>query len=258
MATDEDVELDPRQRSLILEMHDKLEQLSFYELLGVEPTADKKKVQRAYFQLVGQLHPDRFFGKRLGSFKPKMEKIFARVTEAYETLTSLDRRAGYDAKLGRALGASPISPLPPKPGVPTVPTAPSGPPVDPKIAAERKAAMDALKQRFVAGKSKVKELTDAAARARASGDSIAAAEALRNALVYAPTDAALKAEWAIAQREADEKLGESHRRKAKLEERYGHWAEAAASWKQLLVTRPDDAEAREHLAAALARIGGGT
>ncbi len=54
-------------------------------------------------------------------------------------------------------------------------------------------------------------------------------------------------------RERDGRAAESRRRQALLEERYGHWTEAAESWKVVAELRPDDAEPRERLAQALAR-----
>jgi curved DNA-binding protein CbpA len=56
-------------------------------------------VRAAYYEIVRVYHPDRFFGKNLGSYKPKLAKIFARVTDAYEALHRVDSRAEYDKYL---------------------------------------------------------------------------------------------------------------------------------------------------------------
>src|SRR5262249_41751693 len=61
--------------------------------------ADKKAIKRAYFGLAAEFHPDKFFRKRLGSFKAKMETIFGRVTEAHDTLTDKEKRAEYEQYL---------------------------------------------------------------------------------------------------------------------------------------------------------------
>ncbi len=61
--------------------------------------ADKKVIKRSYFELAALFHPDRYFRKRLGSFKQRMETIFGKVTQAYDTLSSRERRAEYDAYL---------------------------------------------------------------------------------------------------------------------------------------------------------------
>src|SRR5262249_54707195 len=162
--------LDPDRRRYVLDAFARLRQLSHYELLGVPRDANKKEIKRAYFQLAAVVHTDRYFGKKLGSYKPKMEAIFTRISSADETHTDATKRAAYDTKLGavdRGRGAGPA-------------------PVDPKILAQRQAAMEALKQRFSDAKAKAKQHADRAALARAAGDLAGAAEAYRTALTFAP------------------------------------------------------------------------
>jgi len=95
----EDVEIEPERRRTILETFYRLDSLTHYQLLQVAPDADKRAIKNAYFEVVNVFHPDRYFGKRLGSFKPKLERVFARLTEAHDTLTRLGPRAEYDAYL---------------------------------------------------------------------------------------------------------------------------------------------------------------
>ncbi|HEY8086273.1 MAG TPA: J domain-containing protein, partial [Polyangiaceae bacterium] len=98
-ALAEDVDLEPEIRKTVLAMHRKLEQLDYYGLLGVPRDADRKVLKRAYFELAARFHPDRYFRKKLGSFKQRMETIFGKITLAQETLGKEDRRAEYDAYL---------------------------------------------------------------------------------------------------------------------------------------------------------------
>jgi len=95
----EDVDIELERRRQILEAFHRLDSLTHYQMLRVEPSADKRAVKNAYFEIVNVFHPDRYFGKKLGSFKPKLEKIFARLTEAHDTLTRSGPRAEYDAYL---------------------------------------------------------------------------------------------------------------------------------------------------------------
>jgi curved DNA-binding protein CbpA len=95
----EEVELELERKRLILEAFHRLDRTTHYQLLRVEPSADKRAIKNAYFEVVNIFHPDRYFGKKLGSFKPKLEKIFARLTEAHDTLTRSGPRAEYDAYL---------------------------------------------------------------------------------------------------------------------------------------------------------------
>jgi hypothetical protein len=95
----EETDVTPEHQERISDLFSRLKSINFYDLLGVPRDADKKTIKRAYQARVLDFHPDRFFRKRLGTFKPKMEAIFVRMTEAEEILTSPDRRAKYDAAL---------------------------------------------------------------------------------------------------------------------------------------------------------------
>ncbi|HEY1960333.1 MAG TPA: hypothetical protein VGH28_32205, partial [Polyangiaceae bacterium] len=112
-------------------------------------------------------HPDRFFRKRLGSFKQKMEAVFSRVTEAHDTLTDKARRADYDAYLGAQTQAKELEaqmarrtsspgmdrtePKQPAPAISTPPPPPaertSG------IQLSEQARRDALARRLLAGRA---------------------------------------------------------------------------------------------------------
>lgn len=96
---EEDVEIDPERKKRILDLYYRLDTLNHYELLGVEPTADKRVIKAKYYEVVNVFHPDRYYGKRLGTFKAKLERVFQRLTEAHEVLTRAASRAEYDAYL---------------------------------------------------------------------------------------------------------------------------------------------------------------
>lgn len=95
----EDIDLTPEQRERIASLFLRLGEIDFYALLEVPRTAEKKDIKRAYNAMVVAFHPDRFFRKRLGTFKPKLEAIFERMTDAYELLCDSERRATYDTAL---------------------------------------------------------------------------------------------------------------------------------------------------------------
>src|SRR3954447_438693 len=79
---DEEVDLDEKRRKYIVDAFAQLDRLNHYALLGIARTADKKAIKAAYYRLAGLVHPDRYFGKRLGSYKPKMEAVFAAISSA--------------------------------------------------------------------------------------------------------------------------------------------------------------------------------
>jgi curved DNA-binding protein CbpA len=83
----------------VVRLYRSLGRADHYELLGVERDADRKALKRAYFELASKLHPDRYFRKKLGSFKLRMEAIFSRMTQAHDTLGNPQKRQEYDAYL---------------------------------------------------------------------------------------------------------------------------------------------------------------
>jgi curved DNA-binding protein CbpA len=232
----EEVDIDEERQRWISDVHARLDRLSHYDLLGVRRDADPKEIKRAYFALAAKVHPDRFFKKRLGRFKPKMEAIFTRVTTAFDTLRDAGARARYDA----ALGDAPAEKAPRAP-------------VDPKVAEERRKAMEALKARFEASRGEAQKHLDAGARARSAGDLVTALQCYERAAAVAPGDAAVAKAVAELRAAANERLVDSHAKKAALEERFGRWAAAAESWERVVQARPDDQAARARLAHALAR-----
>src|SRR5699024_7486147 len=98
-AMAEVVELGERERKRIIEMVRLGARGTLYDLLGVLPTADKKELKRAYFKLSKEFHPDRYYGRSLGTFGPWLTSIFQSVTNAFEVLSDERRRATYAARL---------------------------------------------------------------------------------------------------------------------------------------------------------------
>jgi curved DNA-binding protein CbpA len=96
---DEECDLPREERKKILDVYYRLDDLDHYTLLGISGDADKKGVKRAYMGLAAVMHPDKYFKKNLGTFKPKMETLFNKITEAHDTLTDVAKRQEYDAYL---------------------------------------------------------------------------------------------------------------------------------------------------------------
>ena len=95
----EDVDIELERRKLILETFHRLENLNHYQLLGLAPDADRRAIKARYHEIINVFHPDRYYGKRLGSFKSKLERVFQRLTEAHDVLSRSGTRAEYDAYL---------------------------------------------------------------------------------------------------------------------------------------------------------------
>ena len=91
-ALREDVALDERSRRLILAMTRLAEGRDPWALLGVPVGADARHLKRSYFKLSKEIHPDRYYGQRLGSFAERLTFVFEAMSRAYARLTSSDRR----------------------------------------------------------------------------------------------------------------------------------------------------------------------
>jgi molecular chaperone DnaJ len=63
---------------------------SFYELLGVDPSADQDTIKKAYRRRARELHPD------ANPDDPEAEEHFKELSRAYEVLSDPDQRARYD------------------------------------------------------------------------------------------------------------------------------------------------------------------
>ncbi len=99
-GVEDGADLEPALRARVNELHARLTEVDHYTLLAVGRDADRKAVKRSYYELAAIFHPDRFFRKNLGTYKARMEAIFARITLAHDVLTSKEARAEYDAYLG--------------------------------------------------------------------------------------------------------------------------------------------------------------
>ncbi len=96
---DEPADLSAERKKQILDTFYALDRLNHYQLLGVPEDAEKKTIKTAYYELVGIFHTDRYFGKNLGAFKPRLEKVFGALTKAHDTLTRSKARDDYDRYL---------------------------------------------------------------------------------------------------------------------------------------------------------------
>ncbi len=95
----DDSSSESRQR--ILSRAQQLGQLSYYELLELEPSATLQQVQAAFQQQAKLWHPDRL-PAALADLRETASFIFAKLTTAYQVLSSPSKRATYD--LERASG----------------------------------------------------------------------------------------------------------------------------------------------------------
>lgn len=117
-----------------------------WTVLGLKPGATAEQVKLAYFEASRVFHPDRYYGKNLGSYRGRLDRIFQRLSEAHEKLTEALR--GVTQSQGRSSPAG---------GRQTG----SGAAVDPR-AAERRARL--AKHPYLTTKARASSLVEEAQR----------------------------------------------------------------------------------------------
>lgn len=119
---------------------------SYYDLLGVDESASPEQLKSAYYDLARRYHPDRF-RKSEPALVGRIESAFARLTQAYDTLSDDGLRAGYNAKLQarrkaqqlaspKPTTSAPATPTPAEPSAANVDSAPVEPGLSPAARAE--------------------------------------------------------------------------------------------------------------------------
>lgn len=96
--------LDPKaeeRRREILEAWEGLKERNHFEVLGLQRAVGEAEVKEAYFRLAKRFHPDVHHGASLGDLRDKLEAVFIRLGEAYDTLRDPKKRADYEERLGR-------------------------------------------------------------------------------------------------------------------------------------------------------------
>ena len=234
LQEDVDLELDHRLR--ILEVHASLAGVNHYGVLGAPRSADKKAIKRAYYEVAALFHPDRFFRKRLGTYKAKMEAIFVRATDAHDTLTDTERRAEYDAYIGeqavsKAIEADLVLEVPavePPARALSAPQSSTPPPPAPTIGIQlsEQSRRDALARRLMGGVR--------------SGSGTMRAVTVPSAPPAADTDA-LKRHYENKMAAIRSRVTKDHTEKASVAMEGSDWAVAATHYRAALEAAPDDA-----------------
>lgn len=82
-------------------MHADVMRKNYFQVLGVDVDADVERIRASYHLLAKRWHSDAYTGMDLGDSKTKLDEIFQRIGEAYETLTNPQKRGEYLILLDR-------------------------------------------------------------------------------------------------------------------------------------------------------------
>lgn len=93
------------QRAEIEARASSLDDQTYFQILGIEEGASANDVQSAYFKLAKSWHPDRLHAS-LADVKPKVAMVFARINEAYQTLSNADKRSEYEETVKQGGGTA--------------------------------------------------------------------------------------------------------------------------------------------------------
>ena len=93
--------IDPKAQAMVERYHAEIMSLDFFQILHATPETDEDAIKSAYFDLAKRWHTDAFVDRNLGGSQQKLEEIFGRITEAYETITDPAKRSDYITYLDR-------------------------------------------------------------------------------------------------------------------------------------------------------------
>ena len=91
----EKIDLEPERQQEIATLEARMAAANLFEVLGVGFGASPDDIRTAFRELSRRYHPDRFFGKNLGEYRAKVDRIFKRLVEANQVLTDPDKRRAY-------------------------------------------------------------------------------------------------------------------------------------------------------------------
>jgi DnaJ-class molecular chaperone len=89
-----------RLAQFVQQIFPKLDQLSYFDILGVASGASVNEIRAAFYKMSHDLHPDRYHRIDNRELREQLETIYARMCEGYRVLITPERRNAYLRALG--------------------------------------------------------------------------------------------------------------------------------------------------------------
>ncbi len=236
-ALTERVDLDLERRQEILELDKRCVGDDFFRMLGLSPGAPAPEIKKAYYELSKRFHPDRYFGKNLGSYKARIDRIFRKLTEAQAVLTEPQRRQSYLAEHPEmAATPDPVAEL------------------DPARAAERRARL--ARHPYLAKAAKLHELAQRGRELLKKGDYARAFTDLSLASNIDSKNKEVAELLHTARKGADQARAAKEFEDGEGAERMGNAADALARVRNAAQLDPSNADYAARLTRLLLAVGG--
>lgn len=87
------------QREKLAQRLSAMRKLDYFELLGVQRTATREDVKRAYFTLAKEYHPDKHYSSASAEVRELAQQIYEYISTAHDVLTDAEERKKYVLEL---------------------------------------------------------------------------------------------------------------------------------------------------------------
>jgi curved DNA-binding protein CbpA len=248
-ALDLDLEIQRR----VLEFESRLD-ATYYEILGVEPSASPREIKRAYFRLSREFHPDRYFRREIGPFAERFQRIFRKLLEAHEMLSDPMARAEMEKSLAQGAVREPE---------PARTTETRVDPreaqrrlrVDPREAQRRLRQVTAQAKVVTARRQKAKHYFETGMAAFRAERWLEAAASVRLAIAFDPGNDSYRESFAEVQQRAYEERAKQLVREGEAALEVREYGKAFHAFEEAVHFRPHDAELHSR-AARIAWLSG--